>query len=100
MANQMTNLILQETCDDDRGRNRQRFSLYNPRCDHENLVYEIIMRFESPSQFKRAVQQYAILNGIFMQIRKKVHKSRAVKNSSGKRIRAHTKLTATLRLRK
>ncbi|WOL08016.1 hypothetical protein Cni_G16768 [Canna indica] len=43
---------------------RRRVKLYNPKYNKKDISFEIGIKFESPAQFKEAVQFYALHNGV------------------------------------
>ncbi|XP_048141419.1 uncharacterized protein LOC115737020 [Rhodamnia argentea] len=56
---------------------------YDPGCDHRELQFQLGMRFESHTQFKRAVRKYAIMNGYNIGWKKSEFKKMYAKCVSG-----------------
>ncbi|WOL13715.1 hypothetical protein Cni_G22493 [Canna indica] len=45
-------------------RKRRRGKVFNPKCNKQVIKFELGMKFETPTQFKEAVQSYALHNGV------------------------------------
>lgn len=56
---------------------------YDPCCNHSELQFQVGMRFESHTQFKRAMQKYAITNGYNISWKKSEFKKMHVKCVTG-----------------